>query len=176
MRGGFQLQVAHWTASRTYVHGSEAKPFNKTLLNVGNERERAKKKHIHETLSFPVTECCRWIIIELCVSSLERSFFPLHNPPTPAAINALMHIAQEPMRNLVHARLRIRASGHWRSIRDVRLNLLAHATFFKERQSPNPKVNDIERHLARGPGGPKIPRDLRVITKRAAECMNDVWG
>lgn len=139
-------------------------------------RERAKKKHIHETLSFPVTECCRWIIIELCVSGLERSFFPLRHPPTPAAINALMHIAQEPMRNLVHARLRIRASGHWRSIRDVRLNLLAHATFFKERQSPNPKVNDIERHLARGPGGPKIPPDLRVITKRAAECMNDVWG
>lgn len=115
MRGGFQLQVAHWTASRTYVDGSEAKPFNKMLLNVGNEREREKKTHSRNIKlpSYRVLPLDNYRIVR---ERSARFFFFLHHPPTPAAINALMHIAQEPMRNLVHARLQIRASGHWRSL------------------------------------------------------------
>lgn len=85
-----------------------------------------------------------------------------------------MHIAQEPMRgrhrNLVHARPRpqLRDTGE--------ASDMCVLIFFKERPSPNPKVNDIETHLMRGPGGPKIPLDLKVITKRMMESMNDVGG
>lgn len=126
-------------------------------------------------------DCCRWLIIEMNRERSASVLFPLHAPsptptPTPIAINTLMHIAQEPMRSrddtktwcTLAPRSQLRDTGE------------AFQTcvliFFKERQSPNPKVNNIERHLTRGPEGHKIPRDLKVITRRMMECVNDVGG